>query len=69
MSYEEHKGEEVKLTMNVVSYPKTALQRQATEAHHITLNENNNLLNRRGEWGQNLPPKLVVEGTDDSNEK
>ena len=55
--------------MNIVAYPKTALQRQATEAHHITLNENNNLLNRRGEWGQNLPPKLVVEGTDDSNEK
>ena len=39
--------------------------RQATEAHHIGLNAGNNVLNRKGEWGQNLPPKLVVEGTEE----
>ena len=47
--------------MKVVSYHKTNLMRQATEATRIQMMEGGNLLNRRGEWGQNLPPKLVIE--------
>ena len=61
----EHKDQEVRFEMMVVKFPRSALMRQATEAHMIELNQGNNVLNRRGEWGQNLPPKLVLE---DSNE-
>ena len=39
------------------------MMRQCLEAHHIeTLGKTCAILNRRGEWGQNLPPKLVLEG-------
>ena len=51
--------------MRVVAFTKSNLQRQALEAHHINTNASNNVLNRRGEWGQNLPPKLVVEGEEE----
>ena len=27
------------------------------------------LLNRKGEWGQNLPPKLTVEGSEDDRKR
>ena len=39
--------------------------RQALEAHHIELHEGKgvNLLNRRGEWGSNLSPQMVVENS------
>ena len=40
---------------------KSNIMRQATEAVLIQHHAGSNLLNRRGEWGQNLPPKLVVE--------
>merc|ERR1711954_390134 len=56
---------EVRFEMRVVAFTKFNLQRQALEAHHINMNAGNNVLNRRGEWGQNLPPKLVVEGEEE----
>ena len=52
--------------MIVSCYPRSALLRQATEAHQIGLNSSNNVLNRRGEWGQNIPPKLVLEGSEEA---
>ena len=53
--------EEPDFAMEIISYPKTNLQRQAEEAEQILRHESANLLNRRGEWGQNLPPKLSIE--------
>ena len=53
----DHQGEKAEWTMKAQGFPKGNLKRQALEAHKISLNEDNNLLNRRGEWGQNLPPK------------
>ena len=47
--------------MKVVSFHKTKLMRQATEATRIQMMEGGNILNRRGESGQNLPPKLVID--------
>ena len=48
---EAHPGQETSFTMEVIAFPKTTLQRQVMEGHHIALNEKQNLINRRGEWG------------------
>ena len=61
---EYHQGQEVEFQMAVLSYPKTTLQRQATEAFQMDLHrevKNCLVINRRGEWGQNLPPKMVMD--------
>ena len=49
--------------MEVVSYQSSNLRRQAEEADQILRHggEGFNLRNRKGEWGQNLAPKLSVE--------
>ena len=41
------------------------------EAHLIEMYKGTKIMNRKGEWGQNLPPKLVIEGpeTQDKNWK
>ena len=57
----DHQGQRVEWSMKSQGFPKGNLKRQALEAHKIFLNEGNNLLNRRGEWGQNLPPRLEVD--------
>ena len=48
--------------MTAVSFPKGNMKRQAMEAQCITeQGEKAVALNRRGEWGQNLPPSLEVD--------
>ena len=48
--------------MTAICYPKGNLKRQAMEGHIIMCSSTkNNVLNRRGEWGQNLPPKLDID--------
>ena len=60
---EAHKGEPSMFKMEVVAYPRSNLQRQALEASMIqSKSAGTKLLNRRGEWGQNLPPQLTFEG-------
>ena len=66
---EMHPGQETSFSMEVISLPKTTLPRQAMEGHHIRLNEGQNLINRCGEWGQNLPPKMIIEGQDQVNKR
>ena len=44
--------------MKVSGYKLKPLERQAEEAAKFT---GLKFLNRRGEWGQNLPPKLALE--------
>ena len=57
----EHQGEEPRFSMEIIARCKSSLQRQVEEGDQILRHEKYNLLNRRGEWGQNLPPKLGVE--------
>merc|ERR1711954_446786 len=47
--------------MEVKSFHEQPLDRQVEEAELIGSFEGN-LLNRKREWGQNLPPKLSIEG-------
>ena len=55
--------------MEVKCFPKTTLMRQTMEAHVIEMNMGKSkVVNRRGKWGQNLPPKLVVEGQEGSQD-
>ena len=58
---EAHQGQEPRFTMEAVSFTNSALIRQSMEARLIVDNGHMNLMNRKGEWGQNLPPKLLME--------
>ena len=63
--FEFHRGEEPEYTMKLVEYSVLPLQRQAKEGHLIGNFKGGILMNRKGEWGQNLPPKLVVDGEEE----
>ena len=55
--------------MEPVVFPKSNLERQTREASEMeTKSRGSNLLNRKGEWGQNLPPKLTI-GEGDADDK
>ena len=47
--------------MKVLKFLKSNLMRKVSEGTRIQEMEGWNLPNRRSEWGQNLPPKLVVD--------
>ena len=47
--------------MKVKSVHPGPLQRQCEEAHMIQTFSGDTILNRKGEWGQNLPPRLSIE--------
>ena len=52
-----HGGLQPEFSMEVIGNPKSNLQRQVGEYHQmLKYGEKGILLNRRGEWGQNLPP-------------
>ena len=52
----DHPGQEVSFKTEVKCFPKTTLMRQTMEAHVIEMNMGKSkVINRRGEWGQNLP--------------
>ena len=48
--------------MKVLGFEDKNLHRQAREGHLISNFKGNYIMNGRGDWGQNLPPKLEVEG-------
>ena len=56
-----HQGVEWKYSMKVTRIHDSALQRQVEEGFSIGNYKGVTLLNRKGEWGNNLPPKLIVE--------
>ena len=58
---DEHPGDPREFKMEVIKYVSRNLLRQASEAIEIGKHKEFNVINRRGEWGQNLPPKLTVE--------
>ena len=53
---EHHPEEERSFTMTVDQFIPTPLWRQATEAHNIAQSRADIIMNRKGEWGENLPP-------------
>ena len=59
---EHHRGEPIAFQMKVLKFIPSPLWRQAREAFMITNSKADLILNRKGEWGQNLPPTLVLEG-------
>ena len=60
---EAHGGTIVEWSMEANKYTKSNLIRQASEAFLIEKFNQANLLNRRGEWGNNLPPRLsLIDG-------
>merc|ERR1711954_83580 len=58
---EGHGGQEWAYQMKILSSHRTPLSRQIEEGHRISSFKGEEILNRKGEWGENLPPKLVVE--------
>ena len=58
-----HPDEERDFSMEIISFINSPLIRQISEAVHIQdLGQKAHILNRKGEWGQNLPPKILIEG-------
>merc|ERR1711954_56169 len=58
---DDHQNQPHKFEMKVSGYQIKPLIRQAEEASKIEEFNGLKYLNRRGEWGQNLPPKLSLE--------
>ena len=56
-----HQGLEWRFSMEVVQTFETPLQRQATEGYRISNYKGDIVVNRKGEWGCNMPPQLHVE--------
>ena len=64
-----HRGEEApEYVMEVKEVHPTPLQRQAREGFLISVAKQGTTLNRKGEWGQNLPPKITIDGEEDDEE-
>ena len=61
---EDHRNETPNFQMKISGYQTRPLDRQTEEASRIEEFDGQKILNRRGEWGQNLPPKISVEGND-----
>ena len=61
---EEHGSQEWAFQMKIMASHKTPLLRQATEGYNISTFKGNLILNSKGEWRGNLPPRMVVESPD-----
>ena len=56
-----HQGVDWDFSMTIIKVHDSALQRQVAEGFAIGNFKGDTLLNRKGEWGNNLPPKLIIE--------
>ena len=63
-----HQRQIVDWSMEAVSFTGSNLVRQAKECQLIQMSTAR-LLNRRREWGQNLPPKLTTDGEQTANQR
>ena len=63
---EAHQDKESRISMKLVSKEQRPLDRKILEGCLIAENREGQLMNRRGEWGQNLPPKIGIIGVEDS---
>ena len=59
---QDHPQEEPRFEMKAKSFHDEPLHRQCEEAHLIEAFTGAKIMNRKGEWGHNLPPKLSIEG-------
>ena len=59
---DDHSGQDPWFEMKVKSVHDKPLHRQCEEAHLIENFSGQKIMNRKGEWGQNLPPRLTIEG-------
>ena len=60
---EEHPNAPREFKMEILKMAESPLIRQITEAMLITeYGESSTILNSKGEWGQNLPPRLAIDG-------
>ena len=66
---ENHQGQEWAFKMAVIKTFESPLHRQATEGFHISQYKGDILLNKKGEWGNNLPPRLIIEDDQDCSQK
>merc|ERR1711954_421897 len=67
---ETHPGEHWDMfAMTVLKNHKTPLSTQVEEGHLISNFKGGMILNQKGEWGQNLPPRLVVTDGRDGTER
>ena len=57
---EDHPGTEANISMKILYFEDKNLWRQAREGMLIAEYSGDKILNGRGDWGQNLPPKLEV---------
>ena len=60
---EAHQGMQWDFSMKVLKSHKYPLGRQSWEGRLVEDFKGDLVLNQKGEWGCNLPPKLVIEGT------
>ena len=56
-----HQGVDWDFSMTIIKVHDSALQRQVAEDFAIGNFKGDTLLKRKGVWGNNLPPKLVIE--------
>ena len=54
--------------MKPKSFHDKPLHRQCEEAHLIETFTGAKIMNRKGEWGHNLPPKLSIEGVGETGQ-
>ena len=67
---EQHPEQHSTFSMEITEYISRNMTRQTTESVRIQMmGAGIELLNRRGEWGQNLPPKLSIQGEDEEDEE
>ena len=59
---QDHPGIEKRFEMKILKFVDKNLYRQAEEGHRIQNFKGDKILNGRGDWGQNLPPRLEIEG-------
>ena len=59
---EMHQDAPIKMKPELVRSQLKPLQRQVLEGQLVAnATEDIQLMNRKGEWGQNLPPKLIID--------
>ena len=54
-------GPEPSFNMKVIKSFRSPLERQCFEGHKINSFSGHILMNRKGEWGTNLPPRMIME--------
>ena len=66
----QHPEQPRRFKMEILKFTGNPLVRQTTEAHLITKQSLKGIaLNRKGEWGQNLAPKLILDGQEPPQRK